>query len=169
MDVDLTELSHVDKPRKQKIQRLADVALKGLADTFARQGFAASALVTRWHEIVGAEVAAHAEPIKIQWTRAADGAPVEPATLVLRVEGPMGLEIQQQSAIVIERVNRFFGWQAVGRLAYRQAPLRRREKPKPREPDHERIASIAAELDAIDDPDLRTALARLGTAVKGGS
>jgi hypothetical protein len=156
----------VDKPRKNNLQRLADVSLKSLADTFARQGFAASALVTRWHEIVGAEVAAHAEPIKIQWTRAADGEPVEPATLVLRVEGPMALEIQQQSAIVIERVNRFFGWQAVGRLAYRQAPLRRREKPKPRELDPEMIARTASDLDAIDNPDLRNALARLGTAVK---
>jgi hypothetical protein len=167
MDTDLTEPSHVDKPRKQKTQRLADVALKGLADTFARQGFAASALVTRWHEIVGAEIADYAEPIKIQWTRAAKGEPAEPATLVLRVEGPMGLEIQQQSAVVIERVNRFFGWQAVGRLAFRQAPLRRKEKPMPREPNRELTARMAADLDAIEDPDLRLALARLGTAVKG--
>jgi hypothetical protein len=158
----------VDKPRKQKLKRLADVALKGLADAFARQGFAATALVTRWPEIVGAEIAAHAEPIKIQWVRAPDGEPTEPATLVLRVEGPMALEIQQQSAIVLERVNRFFGWQAVGRLAFRQAPLRRREKPKPRNLDPETTARIAAGLGAIQDTDLRLALARLGAAVRSG-
>ena len=142
------------------------MALKGLTDTFARQGFAATALVTRWPEIVGAEIAAHAEPIKIQWVRAPDGEPAEPATLVLRVEGPMALEIQQQSAIVLERVNRFFGWQAVGRLAFRQAPLRRKEKPKPRDLDPEETARVAASLGAIEDPDLRFALARLGAAVK---
>ena len=156
----------MDKPRTHNAQRLADVALKRLADTFARQGFAATALVTRWPEIVGAEVAAHAEPIRIQWVRAAGGEPAEPATLVLRVEGPMALEIQQQSAVVLERVNRFFGWQAVGRLAFRQAPLRRKETPKPHELDPGEAARVAASLGAIEDPDLRFALARLGAAVK---
>ena len=52
--------------------------------------------------------------------------PQEPATLVLRVEGPMALEIQHTSDVIIERVNRFFGWNAVGRIALRQAPLSRR-------------------------------------------
>ena len=47
----------------------------------------------------------------------------EPATLVLRVEGPAALEIQHLSAVILERVNRFFGWQAIGRIALRQAPL----------------------------------------------
>ena len=28
--------------------------------------------------------------------------------------------------VILERINRFFGWQAVGRLALRQAPLKRR-------------------------------------------
>jgi len=31
--------------------------------------------------------------------------------------------------VILERVNRFFGWQAIGRIALRQAPLRRREPP----------------------------------------
>ena len=157
----------MDKPWTQKTNRLADLALKCLADSFARQGFTSTELVTRWPDIVGAEIAAHAEPIKIQWVRAAHGEPTEPATLVLRVEGPMGLEIQQQSAVVLERVNRFFGWQAVGRLAFRQAPLRRAERPKPHDLDPEATARIAADLPEIEDTDLRFALARLGAAVKG--
>ena len=36
-------------------------------------------------------------------------------TLVLRVEGPAALEIQHKSDVLLERVNRFFGWHAVGR------------------------------------------------------
>ena len=52
--------------------------------------------------------------------------------LVLRVEGPAAVEIQHQSGLVIERVNRFFGWRAVDRLALRQAPLRGpRKRPLP--------------------------------------
>ena len=45
---------------------------------------------------------------------------------MLRVEGPVALEIQHLSGVIIEKVNRFFGWRAVGRIQIRQAPLRRR-------------------------------------------
>jgi len=99
------------------------------SDAYAKQGFAARELVTRWADIAGPEVAAHSEPLKIQWPRPVEGQPQEPATLVLRVEGPMALEIQHASDVILQRVNRFFGWSAVGRLALRQAPLTRRTRP----------------------------------------
>jgi len=102
------------------------------SDAYAKQGFAARELVTRWGEIAGPEVAAHSQPLKIQWPRPVEGQPQEPATLVLRVEGPMALEIQHASDVILQRVNRFFGWSAVGRLALRQAPLSRRERPSSR-------------------------------------
>jgi len=134
---------------------------------YAKQGFAARELVTRWSDIAGPEVAAHSEPLKIQWPRPVEGQPQEPATLVLRVEGPAALEIQHLSAVILERVNRFFGWQAIGRIALRQAPLRRREPPTPPPPlDPEVTARIAASLPAIEDETLRQALARLGAAIK---
>src|SRR5665648_920419 len=76
-------------------------------------------------------------------------------------------QIQHLSAVIRERVNRFFGWQAIGRIALRQAPLRRREPPTPPPPlDPEVAARIAASLPAIEDEDLRQALARLGAAIK---
>ena len=86
---------------------------------------------------------------------------------MLRVEGPAALEIQHLSAVILERVNRFFGWQAIGRIALRQAPLRRREPPAPPPPPDPAVAArIAASLPAIEDEDLRQALARLGAAIK---
>src|SRR4029078_8293810 len=100
------------------------------SEAYARQGFAARELVTRWAEIAGKDIAAQSEPLKMQWTRPVEGQPQEPATLVLRVEGPMALEIQHSSDVILERVNRFFGWSAVGRLALRQAPLSRRGRPQ---------------------------------------
>src|SRR4029078_10690533 len=96
------------------------------SEAYAKQGFAARELVTRWAEIAGAEIAMHSEPMKIQWPRPVEGQPQEPATLVLRVAGPVALEMQPASAVILQRVNRFFGWNAVGRLAIRQAPLSRR-------------------------------------------
>ena len=137
------------------------------SDAYAKQGFAARELVTRWAEIAGADVARHSEPLKMQWPRPVEGQPQEPATLILRVEGPAALEIQHKSDVILERVNRFVGWSAVGRLALRQAPLSRRDRPQPqRPPDAKEVETVAKTLSAVEDEELRAALARLGAAIK---
>ncbi|WP_407176453.1 DUF721 domain-containing protein [Bradyrhizobium sp. STM 3562] len=137
------------------------------SDAYAKQGFAARELVTRWGEIAGADIAVFAEPLKMQWPRPVEGQPQEPATLVLRVEGPMALEIQHRSDVILERVNRFFGWHAVGRIALRQAPLSRRPRPRrPGPPDPAAVKQVADTLSAVEDEALKDALARLGAAIK---
>src|SRR6187397_2685526 len=137
------------------------------SDAYAKQGFAARELVTRWAEIAGADVARHSEPLKMQWPRPVEGQPQEPATLILRVEGPAALEIQHKSDVILERVNRFFGWQAIGRIAIRQAPRRRREPSPPPKIDEAAAARIADALPDVKDDNLRQALGRLGSAIKG--
>src|SRR4051812_34656926 len=137
------------------------------AEAYAKQGFAARELVTRWADIAGPEVAAHSEPLKMQWPRPVEGQPQEPATLILRVEGPAALEIQHSSDVILQRVNRFFGWSAVGRLALRQAPLPRGRAPvRRRVPDAKAVAKAAEPLSAVEDEELRAARARLGAAIK---
>jgi hypothetical protein len=161
------------KPSRSFPRPLSAFSGAALNEALKRQGFASAEIIARWADIVGTEIAAHSEPAKITWPRGtrdgdlADEAP-EPATLVLRVEGPAAIEIQHLSAVILERVNRFFGWQAIGRIALRQAPLRRRQPAKPPPPPDPAVAaSIAASLPDIEDESLRQALARLGAAVKG--
>lgn len=149
-------------------RRLSELVDKPLADAFKRQGFASREIVTRWPQIVGAEIALNAEPVRMQWQRKNGEIDSEPGTLVLRVEGPAAIEIQHQSGLILERVNRFFGWHAVGAIALRQAPLTRREKPKTRpKPDPAAAKRVADTLTGIADEPLRQALGRLGAAVKG--
>ena len=137
------------------------------SDAYARQGFAARELVTRWTEIIGSELSAHCEPLKMQWPRPVEGQPQEAATLVLRVEGPMALEIQHASDVILQRVNRFFGWSAVGRLALRQGPLSRKSRPTvPTAPDARSVEQVAQTLSSVEDEALRAALARLGASIK---
>jgi hypothetical protein len=157
----------MSKPGRTTAKPLSLLLSDVFSDAYAKQGFAARELVTRWAEIAGADVAAHSEPLKMQWPRPVEGQPQEPATLVLKVEGPMALEIQHKSDLILQRVNRFFGWSAVGRLALRQAPLSRRDRPKPPSPpDPKAVAKIADSLSAVEDEQLRAALARLGAAIK---
>ena len=157
----------MSKPRSISAKPLS-VLLGGVfADAFAKQGFAARELVTRWADIAGPEIAASTEPLKIQWPRPVEGQPQEPATRVLRVEGPMALEIQHTSDVILQRVNRFLGWNAVGRLAIRQAPLSRRTARRAAPPPSAAsVAAVESTLSSISDDDLRTALARLGASIK---
>ena len=157
----------MSRPGRISAKPLSVLLSDVFSDAYAKQGFAARELVTRWAEIAGADVARHSEPLKIQWPRPVEGQPQEPATLVLRVEGPAALEIQHKSDVILERVNRFFGWSAVGRLALRQAPLSRRDRPQPqRPPDAKEVETVAKTLSGVEDEELRAALARLGAAIK---
>jgi hypothetical protein len=164
MRIGVAEPNEVNKPRRSSARPLAELLNSCISTAFARQGFAAREIVTHWPEIVGDEIAAVAEPIRMQWPRNPEGA--TPATLVLRVEGPAAIEVQHQSGLVIERVNRFFGWQAIDRLAFRQAPLRgQRRRPQRARIDPDMAARIAHSL-TIEHPALRDALGRLGAALR---
>ena len=157
----------MSKPSRSFPRPLSDLLGATLGKALKAQGFASTEIISRWTDIVGTEIAAHSEPLKINWPRAIGDEAPEPATLVLRVEGPAALEIQHLSAVILERVNRFFGWQAIGRIALRQAPLRHRERPAPQpQPDPGIAARIAEGLPEVKDEDLRQALARLGAAIK---
>ena len=155
----------MNKPSRPFARPLRELLGKLVGDAFARQGFASAELVTRWEDIVGHEIAAHSEPIKLQWPRGKDPEDSEAGTLVLRVEGPAAIEIQHLAGLICERVNRFLGWRAVGRLALRQAPLRRRQARAARGMDPAATARIAENLSDIKEQELKDALARLGAAV----
>jgi hypothetical protein len=167
----------MNKPNRLVGRPLRDLLGKVVGDAFTRQGFASAELVTRWREIAGTDIAAISEPIKIQWPRAspssssaaraeASGWGQSSGTLVLRVEGPAAIEIQHSAQVICERVNRFLGWRAIERIAYRQAPLRHAGRKPRRKADMAAAARVAASLPEVADDDLRSALARLGAAVK---
>jgi len=157
----------MNKPPRSFPRPLSELTAPALSDVLRRQGFASTEIVARWAEIAGPDIAAHSEPIRINWPRHVEGdaAEAQPATLVLRVEGPAALEIQHQSALILERLNRFFGWAAVGRVALRQAPLSRRERPAPAPVNRAEAERIASTI-PVEDEGLRNALGRLGAAIK---
>ena len=156
----------MDKPSRAFAKPLRDLLGKVVGDAFNRQGFASAELVTRWPTIVGEDIAAHCEPVKIQWPRGDAAGERPPGTLVLRVEGPAAIEIQHLANVICERVNRFLGWRAVARLALRQAPLKHGDRRAVRSADPAAAARVAANLADIGDEALKAALARLGAAVK---
>ncbi len=147
---------------------LADLVGNCLNAAFARQGFAAVEIVTHWEDIVGADLARRSEPMRLVWPRRDD--PDSEGTLTIRVEGAYALEVQHLAPVVIERVNRYFGWRCVGRIALRQGPVspRRPAPTAPIEPAPETIAAVERDLGVFEDARLKSALARLGALIRSG-
>jgi hypothetical protein len=159
----------MNKPTKSYPRPLGDLVAGSLGDVFARQGFASGDLVVHWPEFVGSEIAELAEPLKLQWPRSRPEDGAEPATLILRVEGPAAIEVQHLAPVILERINRYFGWRAVARIAIRQAPIPRKQKrARPQPPSTAETDAVAERLGNIENEGLRTALARLGASVKRG-
>jgi hypothetical protein len=148
---------------------LADIAGSLLSAAFAAQGFASREIASRWDEIAGARLAAHCRPARLAWPkrRPAPGEAGGPAVLELRVEGAFALEAQQAAPVIIERINAFLGWRAVGRVVLRQGPVAPPRRAEPQTPAPPRATpEVRAAAAAIRDDDLRDALERLGAVVR---
>jgi hypothetical protein len=119
-------------------------------------------LKAQWGSIVGPELAAATWPEVL----------ARGGTLKLRVAPAKALELQHRAPLVIERVNLFFGRQAVTRLALVQGPLPLPAPPS-RLPARPLLAAEAMALDrqlaGIASNDLRDALAGLGQRVIAAS
>jgi len=138
------------------------------AGALGRRGLAMGRLLSDWTSIVGAEFAARSVPERITFPRGARTGGV----LRLRVAPGWALMVQHVAPQIIERINGFFGYRAVDRLAVIQGPLpasRATKAPpvsRPLTPEDE--TAIASAVAPVADPDLRRALSRLAAALRGG-
>lgn len=142
--------------------------------SFEKYGFSTAALLTDWPRIVGAELAGATVPERLKWPRATETLEDEAtrtgregATLVLRVDPALALEVEYRGRQIVERINAFFGYGAVAELRLLQAPI----EPRPRSPaaaDQEARDTAPVEAAAADrDGALRVALLRLERQVLG--
>lgn len=150
-------------------RRLADLAVDAAGPALRRRGFQEPAVIRRWPEIVGAALAAHTLPERLARHRPRD--PEIPAEGVLHVRvasGALATELQHLAPVMVERINRFFGFKAVDSIRIHQGPLPPRSA-APARPTRsvapDRAAAIDAATDAVAAPELRDALRRLGRAL----
>jgi hypothetical protein len=160
-------VSRDDAPRQGRARAAGELALDVGGMAFKRFGFVQGAVVARWQEIVGERYARVSTPESIRFPagRKAGG------TLTLAVEGAHAPLLQHLGPMIIERVNLFFGYEAVTKVVFRhaQAPrpraaassARPRPEPVPRE--------LGDGLREIADPELRTVLESLAGKIAGAS
>jgi hypothetical protein len=144
---------------------IAALLPKVAAPALRRRGFASVELVTRWPEIVGKQLARDSMPERLHFP----GSSRTGGTLRIRASGSMALELQHLEPLILEKINGYFGYNAVGRITILQGPPRK-EPGAPPPPPPKLTPAEAIEVDAqtatIGEEHLRDALNRLGKAVK---
>jgi len=125
--------------------------------SFRRFGFVQSSIVSRWAEIVGERYARVSSPESIRFPAGRRSGGV----LTLLVEGAHAPLVQHLAPLIIERVNRFFGHDAINRVVFRQG----RPPAAPVRPERPQLRPVPKELGEglreIADPELRACLESL--------
>jgi hypothetical protein len=135
-------------------QSLAKTAL-------AKHGFAQGDLLSHWSDIVGEPAGLYARPERIKWPRDKEASG---GTLVLTAAPGRALDVQYASPVILQRINQFFGYQAIAAIKIIQSakPLHSQPKitlkPVP-------TAALMQQLEAIADPALKAALTSLGASL----
>lgn len=134
-----------------------------------KRGFVEARLLTHWAEIVGAETAATARPVKVGYGREGFG-----ATLTLLTTGANAPMLQAELPKIRDRVNAVYGYAAIshirltqtdatgfseGRAVFNAAPAKPVAKPAP---DAKSLGQVEADLVTVENEALRSALAALG-------
>jgi hypothetical protein len=140
---------------------------------FSRYGFAYADVLTQWSTIVGEDLGRVSVPERIRWPRttgsAGDGTMPNGAkrggTMVLRVAEGRALEFQHLVPHIIERINGFYGYEAVVSLKILQGAVAAPDRPEPAPAPEIVAGALGTPGEAIEDEALRAALLRLGSAV----
>lgn len=131
--------------------------------SFKRFGFVQGAVVSRWAEIVGDRYAKVSSPESIRFPAGKKSG----GTLTLSVEGAHAPLMQHLAPMIMERVNRFLGYEAVNKVAFSQGRRPRQQPDLQRPIDAPVPAELGEGLRQIADPELRAVLQSLAGKLAG--
>ncbi len=125
-------------------------------------GASVARLKAEWSAIVGHDLARVSQPEALLAGRGGKAG----KALRLRVAGAAALEVQHSSGQVVERVNAYFGHKFIDEIRLVQGAIVRPAAPRPLPaPDPQVAQRMTAKVAEVKDPELRAALARLGTRI----
>ncbi|MFM5929683.1 MAG: DUF721 domain-containing protein [Novosphingobium sp.] len=157
-----------ERPRGSGVRAIADLMPDIGRTAFRRFGFVQSSIVTRWPEIVGDRHARICMPEAIRFPPGEKSEGIL-ELVVVPAHAPM---IQHLIPEIVERVNRFFGYNAVVRVKIRQGAVKAPSAgERPTSPPS--LKPIPMELGEslrdIGDPELRTVLESLARSLDASS
>jgi hypothetical protein len=155
--------------RRNKTLSVADALSGALDPVLKKRGFASRDIITHWRAIAPSPFENTTQPDKLVWPRSAGGA--EGAVLYLRCAPGQALFVQHEAPAIAKAVNRYFGYVLVSEVRLSAEPFSLGSPPraqKPR-PSAGTMARVGAEIEKVEDTELREALRTLGLAIAGKS
>ncbi|CAH2397577.1 DUF721 domain-containing protein [Mesorhizobium escarrei] len=150
---------------------VSDLATQILDPVLRKRAGMSIGLVQSWEEIAGPRLASRSRPEKIQWPRRMhEDDPFEPAVLVVACDGMAALHLQHETGEIINRVNAFLGFNAIGRIRIVQKPVtvdKGRLEPSLRPLTAAEKVKLSGTVGMIEDDGLRASLERLGATILG--
>src|SRR3954466_9935900 len=154
-----------DSPRSCRTRAVGELVGDVGGQSFKRFGFVQHSIVSRWAEIVGERYAKVSCPESIKFPTGKKGGGV----MTLTVDGAHAPLIQHLTPMIVERVNRFFGYAAINRIVFRQG----RPPAQPAKLLRPQLRSVPKELGEglreIADPELRACLESLAAQIAASS
>ncbi|HEU5046245.1 MAG TPA: DUF721 domain-containing protein [Rickettsiales bacterium] len=134
-----------------------------LKPIYKKYGFAEHRILTKWAEIVGAELAACCIPQKLTLGNRKTG-----GTLHVLVASGRALELQHMQPLILKRIAVYFGSSVVQKITCMQtsSALLRKQPPASRSKPCVPSETICEITSSCADEALRNALISLGTAMK---
>jgi len=157
----------MERPRIGAARAIADLMPDIGRAAFRKFGFIQSSVVTRWADIVGQRYATLTSPELIRFPHGKRSG----GTLQLVVASGHAPMVQHIVPEIMERVNRFFGYEAVAKVALRQGEVkvtRPVDRPPPamlRPVPHE----LGEGLREVSDPELRAVLESMARGLFGSN
>lgn len=163
-------LPYAARRRKRGFEPASKLVAQHIKGPATKRGFAEMKVLSRWDEIVGAELAQMAQPVALKHGGGFGG------TLVVLTTGAQAPLLQMREEEIKTRVNACYGYRAVSRVHITQtaptgfaegqaafaapkAPVRKRA------PDPVAMAEAGGQISAVADDRLRGALERLAQHV----
>lgn len=156
--------------KNRGIRSISELVGGVLAPILARRAGMTLDLLRAWPDLVGSPFGTTTRPEKIVWPRrVSDDDPFEPATLVIACDSSQAVFVQHETGEILEKVNVFFGFNAISRLKIMQKPVELatggpipKVSPKLSADDEAYLAEIVNE---VEDEDLRRSLRRIGEGI----
>src|SRR4051812_3439569 len=145
--------------RSRRARSVSDLLPLAGGAAFRRFGFVQSSIVSRWREIVGPRYAAVSSPESIRFPHGKK----RNGVLTLVVEGAHAPMMQHVAPAIVERVNAFFGYPAVERIAFRQGIVQAARAGSRRPPP---LGPFGAGPSAGAEEELREIPAELGDSLR---
>ncbi len=159
------KLEKGDSPRSCRPRSAGELVGAVGDQSFRRFGFVQGSIVSRWREIVGERYGKVSSPESIRFPAGKKAGGV----LTLLVDGAHAPLLQHLTPMIVERVNRFFGYAAVNRIVFKQG----RPPAAPQRPARPQLRPVPKELGEglrkIADPELRACLESLAAQIVASS